>query len=65
MTVDGDGQPLSDVSRVAFRTDDPTGAMLDDLFAHPGAISAVDGSYLSRTSTRGPTLFSARDRRRQ
>lgn len=45
-TVDGDGQPLSDVRVVAFRTDDPTGAMLDDHFDHPGAISAVDGSYL-------------------
>ena len=45
-TADGDGQPLSDVRVVAFRTDDPTGAMLDDRYAHPGAISAVDGSYL-------------------
>ncbi|HEX8952801.1 MAG TPA: sigma-70 family RNA polymerase sigma factor, partial [Polyangia bacterium] len=45
-TVDADGQPLSDARVVAFRTDDPTGLMMDDLFAHPGATSAADGSYL-------------------
>ena len=44
-TVDGDGQPISDVRVVAFRTDDPTGAMFDDWFEHPNAISAPDGSY--------------------
>ncbi|MCU1281534.1 MAG: hypothetical protein JWM53_5080 [bacterium] len=44
-TVDGEGQPLSDVRVVAFRTDDPTGAMFDDWFEHPSAISAADGSW--------------------
>lgn len=44
-TVDGDGQPFSDVRVVAFRADDMTGSMLDDWFAHPSAISATDGSW--------------------
>jgi hypothetical protein len=44
-TVDGDGQPISDVRVVAFRTDDPTGATFDDWFEHANAISAPDGSY--------------------
>lgn len=44
-TVDGDKQPMTDVRVVAFRSDDPTGAMLDDWFAHPSAISGGDGSF--------------------
>ncbi|HEY1588003.1 MAG TPA: sigma-70 family RNA polymerase sigma factor, partial [Polyangia bacterium] len=44
-TVDGDGQPFSDVRVVAFRADDMTGSMLDDHFAHPSAISAADSSW--------------------
>jgi RNA polymerase sigma-70 factor (ECF subfamily) len=44
-TVDGDKQPISDVRVVAFRSDDMTGAMLDDWFTHASAISGGDGSF--------------------
>ncbi|MDB4971123.1 MAG: hypothetical protein JWN44_6812 [Myxococcales bacterium] len=44
-TADGDKQPIADVRVVAFRTDDMTGAMLDDWFAHASAISGGDGTW--------------------
>lgn len=59
-TVDGDGQPLSDARVIAFRTDDPTGVMLDDRFAHPTAISAVDGSYMIENLDAATYVVSAR-----
>ena len=43
--VDGDKQAIPDVRVVAFRSDDPTGALLDDYFTHPSAITGGDGSF--------------------
>jgi RNA polymerase sigma-70 factor (ECF subfamily) len=44
-TADADKQPMTDVRVVAFRTDDMTGAMLDDWSAHASAISGGDGTW--------------------
>ena len=45
-TVDGDGQPLSDVRVIAFRSDDQAGILMDDWIAQPGAISTADGKFV-------------------
>jgi RNA polymerase sigma factor (sigma-70 family) len=44
-TVDADKQAVPDVRVVAFRTDDMTGAMLDDWFTHASVISGADGTW--------------------
>jgi hypothetical protein len=44
-TLDADKQPMPDVRVVAFRADDPTGAMLDDGFTHASAISSGNGAW--------------------
>ncbi len=45
LTVDGDGQPLSDVRVTAFRSDGDEPPTFNGWLDHPSAISAGDGSF--------------------
>ncbi|MCU1282193.1 MAG: hypothetical protein JWM53_5739, partial [bacterium] len=59
-TVDGDGQPLSDVRVDAYRADGDMPALFNDWVDHPNAISGADGRFAITDLDAGSFVVHAR-----
>jgi hypothetical protein len=59
-TVDGDGQPLSDVHVDAFRSDGQDAAVFNNWVDHPSATSAGDGRFAINDLDAGSFVLQAR-----